>query len=220
MRVNRPHNLPAPSAYGLTVFPARGIFWRLWQERQRLIGSQDHKAHSGQRPQRARSCVYRTRVRRCNPDGRHSHRATERPQRPSLPVAANHLAHGNLHIIRYGLLLGEMRRGRFHPAHELALAMAAGDATHALSLAAEDASLAAYIAGADLPSAGPDGWTLVTVAGYGLGWGKRVGGRVRKKPLPPLFAAKSYLTQSPKRLTTDARHGPPPKNQPHYACRR
>ncbi|HRN67767.1 MAG TPA: RsmF rRNA methyltransferase first C-terminal domain-containing protein [Promineifilum sp.] len=86
---------------------------------------------------------------------------------------------GNLHIIRYGLLLGEMRRGRFHPAHELALAMAAGDATHVLVFAAEDTSLAAYMAGVDLPSAGPDGWTLVAIEGHGLGWGKRVRGKVK-----------------------------------------
>lgn len=94
-----------------------------------------------------------------------------------LPQTA--LPTGNLHIIRYGLLLGEMRRGRFHPAHEPALAMAAEDATHALVFAADDAPLAAYMAGADLSSDGPNGWVLVTVAGYGLGWGKRVGGRVK-----------------------------------------
>lgn len=86
---------------------------------------------------------------------------------------------GRVRIVRYGLLLGEMRRGRFHPAHELALALEAGDTTLTLDFRADDASLAAYMAGADLPSQGPEGWLLVTVEGYGLGWGKRVGGRVK-----------------------------------------
>ena len=84
-----------------------------------------------------------------------------------------------IRIVRYGLLLGELRRGRFHPAHQLALALTAADATMPLDFAADDTALAAYMAGSDLPSAGPDGWMLAAVNGYGLGWSKRVGGRVK-----------------------------------------
>jgi 16S rRNA C967 or C1407 C5-methylase (RsmB/RsmF family)/NOL1/NOP2/fmu family ribosome biogenesis protein len=89
------------------------------------------------------------------------------------------LATGRVRIVRYGLLLGEMRRGRFHPAHELALSLSTGDATQSLSLAADDDRLARYLFGVDLPDDGPDGWVLVAVDGYGLGWGKRVGGRIK-----------------------------------------
>ena len=39
------------------------------------------------------------------------------------------------------------------------------------------------LAGPALPAAelppGPDGWTLVAVDGFGLGWGKRAGGRLK-----------------------------------------
>lgn len=84
-----------------------------------------------------------------------------------------------VHITRYGLKLGELRRGRFHPAHELALALTGEDVALSLKFGADDGSLAAYMAGTDLPSAGSDGWVLVTVDGYGLGWGKRVGGRLK-----------------------------------------
>jgi 16S rRNA C967 or C1407 C5-methylase (RsmB/RsmF family)/NOL1/NOP2/fmu family ribosome biogenesis protein len=94
-----------------------------------------------------------------------------------LPTTA--LSTGRARIVRYGLLLGEMRPGRFHPAHELALALTAGDATQSLSLAADDGRLAGYLSGVDLPDDGPDGWVLVAVDGYGLGWGKRVGGRIK-----------------------------------------
>ena len=50
-------------------------------------------------------------------------------------------------------------------------------------LESHDPRLAAYLAGRDLPAGdlppGPDGWTLVTVDGVGLGWGKRAGGRLK-----------------------------------------
>jgi 16S rRNA C967 or C1407 C5-methylase (RsmB/RsmF family)/NOL1/NOP2/fmu family ribosome biogenesis protein len=86
---------------------------------------------------------------------------------------------GRLRIIRYGLLLGEMRRGHFRPAHDLALALTAADVQGSVNWPAGDSRLAGYLSGADLPDAGPDGWVLVTVDGYGLGWGKRVGGRLK-----------------------------------------
>ena len=94
--------------------------------------------------------------------------------RPKTAAAA-----GRVHIVRYGLLLGELRRGRFHPAHDLALALNTKDVTSSVSLAAGDRRLAAYMAGEDLPESGVDGWALIAVEGFGLGWGKRVGGRVK-----------------------------------------
>lgn len=89
------------------------------------------------------------------------------------------LSTGRIRIVRYGLLLGEMRRSRFHPAHELALSLTTDDTAQSLSLAADDDRLASYLSGVDLPDDGPDGWVLVAVDGYGLGWGKRVGGRIK-----------------------------------------
>lgn len=89
------------------------------------------------------------------------------------------IAAGRAHIVRYGLLLGELRRGRFQPAHDLALALTAEDAALCVSLAAGDRPLAAYLAGEDMPQSGPDGWVLIAVDGFGMGWGKRVGGRIK-----------------------------------------
>lgn len=82
-------------------------------------------------------------------------------------------------VVRYGLLLGEARPGRFHPAHDLALALTTNDAVTSLDWAAGDAGLAGYLSGADLPDGGPDGWVLIAVDGFGLGWGKRTGGRLK-----------------------------------------
>lgn len=94
--------------------------------------------------------------------------------RPKTAAAA-----GRVHIVRYGLLLGELRRGRFHPAHDLALGLNTEDVASSVSLAAGDSRLAAYMAGEDLLESGVDGWVLIAVEGFGLGWGKRVGGRVK-----------------------------------------
>lgn len=86
---------------------------------------------------------------------------------------------GKLHLIRYGLLLGEIRKGYFRPDHALALALAPEDAVEAVNLAADSDEIAAYWQGLDLPAAGPDGWLLVAVDGFVLGWGKRVNGRIK-----------------------------------------
>ena len=89
---------------------------------------------------------------------------------------------GRLHLVRYGLPLGETRPGHFRPSHDLALCLNDGDA-RAVRWTADDPRLAAYLAGGDLPASdlppGRDGWTLVTVDGFGLGWGKRAGGRLK-----------------------------------------
>ncbi len=89
---------------------------------------------------------------------------------------------GRLHLVRYGLPLGETRPGHFRPGHDLALCLTDADA-RAVRWPADDPRLAAYLAGHDLPSSDlppdPDGWTLVTVDGFGLGWGKRAGGRLK-----------------------------------------
>lgn len=94
-----------------------------------------------------------------------------------LPETA--LETGRLHLIRYGLLLGEIRKGYFRPDHALALALTPQDATDAINFAADSDEIAAYWQGLDLPNAGPDGWLLVAVDGFVLGWGKRVNGRLK-----------------------------------------
>jgi len=85
-----------------------------------------------------------------------------------------------IHTIRFGLLLGDLKPGRFHPAHDLALAMRAEDAASAIDWAARDPRLSAYMDGREVPLSGmSDGWALVTVDGFGLGWGKVVAGRLK-----------------------------------------
>jgi NOL1/NOP2/fmu family ribosome biogenesis protein len=91
-----------------------------------------------------------------------------------LPETA--LDASGLNIMRYGVLLGEIRRGYFKPAHALALALRAEDGA-AVNLTADSAT--AYLSGHDLPSDRSNGWTLVTVDGHTIGWGKQVGSRLK-----------------------------------------
>lgn len=94
-----------------------------------------------------------------------------------LPEMA--LETGRLHLIRYGLLLGEIRKGYFRPDHALALALTPEDAADMVNFAADSDEIAAYWQGLDVPNAGPDGWLPVAVDGFVLGWGKRVNGRLK-----------------------------------------
>lgn len=110
----------------------------------------------------------------------------------SLPEKRLHLANGRLYllppyapdtsgikIVRYGLLLGQVRRGYFKPAHTLAMSLSPAEVKSVVNWTADDPQVDAYLRGHELPGSGSDGWTLVTVDGHSLGWGKTVNGRLK-----------------------------------------
>ncbi len=74
-----------------------------------------------------------------------------------------------LKVLRPGLELGEAAKGRFTPAHGLALWLKVAASMEDLS--ANGSQIKAYLHGETLPS-GKKGWCLVTVDGYSIGWGK------------------------------------------------
>ena len=78
-----------------------------------------------------------------------------------------------LKVLRPGLELAELRRDLAVPAH--ALALWAKSAASVRELSADEPACAAYLRGETIPAAGA-GWTLVTVDGLSLGWGKSVNG--------------------------------------------
>jgi NOL1/NOP2/fmu family ribosome biogenesis protein len=98
------------------------------------------------------------------------------PQAPDL---------GNLRILRPGWWLGEIhtaktrREARFEPSHALALGLKAEDARQVLDLEATSPQTLAYLRGEVLDWAGEDGWVLVCVDGYPLGWGRGVQGKLK-----------------------------------------
>ena len=83
-------------------------------------------------------------------------------------------------VLRPGLELGEVKKDRFEPAHALALWLRDAAATQDLS--ADSAEIRAYMHGETVPTR-RSGWCLVTVDGYGIGWGKG-DGKILKNHYP------------------------------------
>ena len=81
-----------------------------------------------------------------------------------------------LKVLRCGLELGELRKGRLDPAHAWALWLRDGAST--LDLDRNDPLLRRYMAGEAIP-ADCAGWTLVRAEGCTLGWGKGSGGQLK-----------------------------------------
>ncbi len=84
-----------------------------------------------------------------------------------------------LRALRPGWRLGRLRKGRFLPAHALALSVRAGDVQQRLDEPVGSELIVRYLRGETLRVAGPDGWLLLTVAGFPLGWGKRSRGVIK-----------------------------------------
>jgi NOL1/NOP2/sun family putative RNA methylase len=84
-----------------------------------------------------------------------------------------------LKVVRAGLHLGSVKKNRFEPSHALALAAHAGDVMRAASYSSDDPELIRYLKGEALSRDGENGWTLVAVDGYSLGWGKQVDGQLK-----------------------------------------
>jgi 16S rRNA C967 or C1407 C5-methylase (RsmB/RsmF family)/NOL1/NOP2/fmu family ribosome biogenesis protein len=79
-------------------------------------------------------------------------------------------------LLRPGLALMRLAYGHAVPHHSLALAMRAQDAQRELRLPYGDQRILDYLHGQTITCGNDNGWTLVTVEGAPLGWGKAVGG--------------------------------------------
>ncbi len=88
-----------------------------------------------------------------------------------------------LRALRSGLCLGSFKKDRFIPAHALALTLGEKDVVRRMELRPEASEGEAWIHGESLPFAGERGWTLISVEGYSLGWGK-CDGRMMKNHYP------------------------------------
>ena len=78
--------------------------------------------------------------------------------------------------MRAGLRVARLNGQRLEPDHALALTLTPADVHQTIDLSAAGPESAAYLRGETLTAPGPEGWVLVTVEGYALGWGKRVQG--------------------------------------------
>lgn len=82
-----------------------------------------------------------------------------------------------LKTVRPGLHLGINKKNRFEPAHALAMALTPLDAVNVKDM---DIDLAEkYLRGEVISEDGYNGWTLMTVDGFSIGWGKASGGMIK-----------------------------------------
>ncbi|WP_058303530.1 RsmF rRNA methyltransferase first C-terminal domain-containing protein [Gorillibacterium timonense] len=100
------------------------------------------------------------------------------PHGESVAFTAERL--DGVRVLRPGLHLAELKKGRLEPAYALAIASQSGDAARVFPLEADDALASMFLRGEALQADGyPEGWTLVTVAGFPVGWGKISGGQLK-----------------------------------------
>ena len=90
------------------------------------------------------------------------------------PVGITNLT--GLHILRPGLHLGTLKKGRFEPAHALALCLSGKEVRFFDSLDSKESTVTQYLNGQTYPKQGQKGWYLIQVDGFSLGWGKLAGG--------------------------------------------
>jgi 16S rRNA C967 or C1407 C5-methylase (RsmB/RsmF family)/NOL1/NOP2/fmu family ribosome biogenesis protein len=86
---------------------------------------------------------------------------------------------GGLNVLRPGVELGTIHGDRFEPAHSLALAIPPEQAASRIDLPLESPDVLRYLTGHTIEAEGPPGWWPVTVDGFALGWGKRVGSTIK-----------------------------------------
>ncbi|OUP19326.1 SAM-dependent methyltransferase [Lachnoclostridium sp. An196] len=91
-----------------------------------------------------------------------------------------------LRFLRSGLYLGELLKKRFEPSQAFAMALKKEEYASVIDLSAADDRVIRYLKGETLEiedgeSSRPEGWQLVCVDGYPLGWGKLIRGTLRNK---------------------------------------
>ncbi|WP_410511789.1 RsmB/NOP family class I SAM-dependent RNA methyltransferase [Paenibacillus sp. BR2-3] len=101
-----------------------------------------------------------------------------------LPAAFNDRMHtgllDGLRIPRAGLHLAHLKKNRIEPAHALAMALQSEQAFRRYDLAQDGPEVRAWFRGESLPAPSElHGWTLVTVEGLPVGWGKASSGQLK-----------------------------------------
>lgn len=88
-----------------------------------------------------------------------------------------------LRILRCGLYMGEIKKKRFEPSQSLAMALRMEEFDNPVNLASTDDRVFRYLRGETIEADGTDGWALVCVDSYPLGWGKINNGTMKNKYL-------------------------------------
>jgi 16S rRNA C967 or C1407 C5-methylase (RsmB/RsmF family)/NOL1/NOP2/fmu family ribosome biogenesis protein len=100
----------------------------------------------------------------------------------ALPTGIRDLAglgYAGRRYLHPGWWLGELKKDRFEPSHALALSLNSTVARRVKDFTVDDPGLLSYLRGETINSAGHDGWTIVAVNNFSVGWAKRVAGRLK-----------------------------------------
>ncbi|NLO10607.1 MAG: SAM-dependent methyltransferase, partial [Clostridiales bacterium] len=91
-----------------------------------------------------------------------------------------------LRTLRQGLLLGEMKKKRFQPSQALANALKSSDFGSIINLLSSGSEAISYLKceTLSLDTDNTNGWQLIAVDGYPLGWGKLNNGTLKNMYLP------------------------------------
>ncbi|QHQ62118.1 NOL1/NOP2/sun family putative RNA methylase [Anaerocolumna sedimenticola] len=91
-----------------------------------------------------------------------------------------------LRILRPGLFLGEIKKNRFEPSQALACTLKSQDYSKIINLTADNPDVVKYLKCETITVTGEyqEGWNLLCVDGYPLGWGKLSSNVLKNKYLP------------------------------------
>lgn len=101
-------------------------------------------------------------------------------------VPEGYVEQKGLRTLRQGLFLGEMKKRRFVPSQSLALSLKSTDYDSIINLSVEDSDVIRYLKceTLTLDTKNKNGWQLVCVDGFPLGWGKLNNGSLKNMYLP------------------------------------
>ena len=86
-----------------------------------------------------------------------------------------------LRVLRTGWMLGTLKKDRFEPSQAFAMGLKKEEVKNVVDFPLEDDRVIRYLKGETVEGAGKDGWTLVCVDGFPLGWAKMQKGRLKNK---------------------------------------
>ena len=91
-----------------------------------------------------------------------------------------------LRMLRQGLFLGEIKKNRFEPSQSLAMYLKQGQFDNEVNLTSSDDRVLRYLKGETIEASDQkikNGYVLVLVDGYPLGWAKNTNGTLKDKDL-------------------------------------
>ncbi|MCI8804992.1 MAG: SAM-dependent methyltransferase [Clostridiales bacterium] len=89
-----------------------------------------------------------------------------------------------IRVVRGGLYIGDFKTKRFEPSQSFAMSLKKEDVKYTVDFALDNPSLIRYLKGESFEVESNDGWNLICVDGFPLGWGKVQKGRMKNKYLP------------------------------------